>query len=231
MAIVKYNFCTQIKGKGNRVNFSLVTCDSPNHEGNRERLITNSHLNQGVGENRCRHCNNIEKSPPRKKAKDFYILLGQSKGLVWMEEEIPKDTRVSTRWKCVQCNKEYFRSASKIANWKLGCKNCLSLSRKKIYFSSWSKKIKKIYKQCQKCGNKDSLQAHHIFNKKDFPELIHEIGNGITLCKICHIRFHSIFSKSKNNKSQIMSFLSEKYIPSYHEINSFKKDYLDDYFC
>lgn len=41
---------------------------------------------------------------------------------------------------------------------------------------------------CLECGSKASgtLNAHHILPKRDHPELIFDISNGITLCKTCH---------------------------------------------
>ena len=64
----------------------------------------------------------------------------------------------------------------------------------------WSKDMKiwrkKIYERdnytCQMCNNKSSannsviLNAHHIKTFNDFPELILDINNGITLCEKCH---------------------------------------------
>jgi len=52
---------------------------------------------------------------------------------------------------------------------------------------------------CQLCGEKGlELHPHHILQKCDYPDLIFEISNGITLCKGCHMSkgvhsFKSIF--------------------------------------
>ena len=59
---------------------------------------------------------------------------------------------------------------------------------------------------CQKCGNKGSLNAHHIYNFADFPELRMAIDNGITFCKKCHKNFHSRFG-NKTNKDYLEEFL------------------------
>jgi hypothetical protein len=64
---------------------------------------------------------------------------------------------------------------------------------------------------CQKCGKRgEDLQAHHILNFADFPELRTSIENGITLCKNCHDRFHKIYSKKNNTKEQLEEFLKGK---------------------
>jgi hypothetical protein len=39
-------------------------------------------------------------------------------------------------------------------------------------------------KQCDKGGQR--LAAHHIFPKREFPDLVFKIDNGITLCFKCH---------------------------------------------
>jgi hypothetical protein len=45
------------------------------------------------------------------------------------------------------------------------------------------------------CGSETrEIQAHHIFPKKNFPEKMFEISNGITLCKKCH---EKTFGKEK----------------------------------
>jgi 5-methylcytosine-specific restriction endonuclease McrA len=41
---------------------------------------------------------------------------------------------------------------------------------------------------CQMCGDKNCcLHGHHILPKRDYPELVYEVDNGITLCKKCHV--------------------------------------------
>jgi hypothetical protein len=40
--------------------------------------------------------------------------------------------------------------------------------------------------QCQHCGTDRKLEAHHIKEARDFPELRHELTNGLTLCHQCH---------------------------------------------
>lgn len=62
---------------------------------------------------------------------------------------------------------------------------------------------------CQACGQHTStLNAHHIYNWKDYPDLRFDVTNGITLCKDCHIKFHSLYGKHNNTQSQIDEFIS-----------------------
>lgn len=44
---------------------------------------------------------------------------------------------------------------------------------------------------CQKCGSKSRLQVHHIKSRKEYPELIMDKNNCITLCIVCHSKTDS----------------------------------------
>jgi len=64
---------------------------------------------------------------------------------------------------------------------------------------------------CQKYGIKGGkLNAHHINNFADFPELRTAIDNGITLSEKAHKEFHKIYGKKNNTKEQLQEFLSKK---------------------
>ena len=80
-------------------------------------------------------------------------------------------------------------------NWKGG--------RKRGHYTDWeyNEWRNKIYKQdnftcwtCEIRGGK--LQAHHLKDWFNYPELRYDIRNGLTLCKICH----QIYTKFKNKK-------------------------------
>ena len=43
---------------------------------------------------------------------------------------------------------------------------------------------------CQKCGNRENIQAHHIKSISEYPEHALELDNGITLCIACHGKAH-----------------------------------------
>jgi len=44
--------------------------------------------------------------------------------------------------------------------------------------------------ECQKCGVDLRLHIHHIKPIKDYPELVNDISNCITLCRKCHYDLH-----------------------------------------
>lgn len=64
---------------------------------------------------------------------------------------------------------------------------------------------------CQCCGQRGGqLNAHHVFNYSNYPELRTEVSNGITMCKKCHLEFHSIYGKKNNTDTQLTDFLIAK---------------------
>ena len=68
---------------------------------------------------------------------------------------------------------------------------------------------------CQCCGAKNQkgkgnsvvLNAHHIKNFSTHKDISMEVDNGITLCKQCHLLFHSLYGKKDNNQEQLDSFI------------------------
>lgn len=64
--------------------------------------------------------------------------------------------------------------------------------------------------KCACCGidgDGKNLNVHHVYNYKDYPDLRFDVENGVTFCTSCHISFHVIFGKRKNNKEQLDRFL------------------------
>lgn len=73
----------------------------------------------------------------------------------------------------------------------------------------WSEKVRKRDQYtCKKCGihNPEGVTAHHIFGKKQYPELRYEVENGITLCRRCHRTYHTIFKPEKVNIFTLILF-------------------------
>lgn len=80
------------------------------------------------------------------------------------------------------------------------CKNLASrkpdeLKTGKTLLKEWRIKVfERDNYICQKCGckRKRLLQAHHLKDKGNYPELAHNIENGLTLCVYCHIKQHKL---------------------------------------
>ncbi len=73
---------------------------------------------------------------------------------------------------------------------KLGDKINMTLSQVKWYLLSWSKSVRKRDNNiCQNCGD-IAVNSHHIIHKKNYPQLMLNLNNGISLCKKCHDECH-----------------------------------------
>lgn len=76
-------------------------------------------------------------------------------------------------------------------------------------YNEWVKIIHiKCNRNCQKCSSNKRLEAHHINNFADNILMATDPENGIILCHECHVLFHKIYGKKKNNKEQLLEFLS-----------------------
>ncbi len=61
---------------------------------------------------------------------------------------------------------------------------------------------------CQKYGKRGGrLNAHHIKNFADYPELRFAINNGITFSEKAHKEFHKKYGKKNNTKKQLKQFI------------------------
>ena len=62
--------------------------------------------------------------------------------------------------------------------------------------TEWRKQVfERDQYKCVECGQKGTLQAHHIKEWADYPDLRYEIDNGITLCRECHSKKHPKLTK------------------------------------
>jgi 5-methylcytosine-specific restriction endonuclease McrA len=75
----------------------------------------------------------------------------------------------------------------------------------------WANKIKERDKNiCQRCGITQSrMIAHHIISKH-VKESIFDLCNGITLCMMCHRRFHNRYPGYDHNHTHLQQFLSKE---------------------
>ena len=61
---------------------------------------------------------------------------------------------------------------------------------------------------CQRCfakKNEKLLHTHHIKSREEYPELIYDLDNGITLCVSCHsiVTEYTVKAKTNISKSKI----------------------------
>jgi len=64
---------------------------------------------------------------------------------------------------------------------------------------------------CQKCGDNGggTLNAHHILSFANHKEARLKVSNGITLCKQCHTKFHSTYTKTNFTEDDYLEFIGE----------------------
>ena len=100
------------------------------------------------------------------------------------------------------------RSDENNNNWKGGITSERNHIRTSIESRLWREAVfSRDSWTCQKCKQEGKyINAHHIMNFSDYPELRFAIDNGITFCEECHKKFHKEYGKESNNKEQIILF-------------------------
>lgn len=97
------------------------------------------------------------------------------------------------------------------SNWRGGITPINAKLRKSDEYESWRKQVfERDNYTCQCCGKKYTfLHCHHLYSFIDNENLRTNIDNGVTLCKECHNKFHSIYGKRGNNtKEQFIDFIT-----------------------
>lgn len=74
----------------------------------------------------------------------------------------------------------------------------------------WIKAIRARDGACVISGKQEDLQAHHIFNFNDFPDLRWNQANGVVLHKDVHVEFHRIHGYGNNTLDQFKEFYLSK---------------------
>ncbi len=62
--------------------------------------------------------------------------------------------------------------------------------RNNYKYREWRKEVISRDKKCVICNSKSNLQAHHIKSFAQFPLLRFNLENGITMCEVCHRKYH-----------------------------------------
>lgn len=97
-------------------------------------------------------------------------------------------------------------------NWKGGVTKKNLKERNGIEMRLWKEAVfERDNWICQKYKTKGGkLNAHHILNFSQYPELRLAIDNGITLSERAHKEFHKKYGKKNNTKEQLQEFLIEQ---------------------
>lgn len=88
------------------------------------------------------------------------------------------------------------------ANWKGGLTAIIRGIRRLPQYYQWRKAVlERDNHICQDCGSQIKIDAHHIKSLWEYPELVFDVNNGLTLCQTCHKR-HSLWQKL-NGKGKV----------------------------
>jgi len=82
--------------------------------------------------------------------------------------------------------KEGGMAKEKAPCWKGGITAISSNNLKTPEFRELKKIVLRNFPICVMCGNTTHLHAHHIKNRREYPELCFEKSNCITVCRSCH---------------------------------------------
>jgi hypothetical protein len=86
--------------------------------------------------------------------------------------------------------------------------------RQYVEYYEWRRKVYERDKYtCQCCGINSghgktvNLNAHHLDNYIEFPDLAIEVSNAITLCENCHKDFHKMYGIKYNTREQFEEYM------------------------
>lgn len=117
------------------------------------------------------------------------------------------------------CSVECRNSAYKITHkgelshfWKGGKTKLSKLRKTNAEYKDWREAVfKRDNYICQNCGkHTNNLEAHHRKEQSNYPELIYDIDNGITLCHECHKKTDNYGYKARwenftGNKAELIN--------------------------
>jgi 5-methylcytosine-specific restriction endonuclease McrA len=86
-----------------------------------------------------------------------------------------------------KCAGEYQSKHNRISSFKVGWRRCKE-------YRLWRNSVINRDVCCKMCKSTNKLVAHHIYEAKDYPDLVFNINNGVTLCQSCHINVHKLDS-------------------------------------
>jgi len=142
----------------------------------------------------------------------YICLKHQSYGI----QECTLFNALNYQYNCDMCKHDIL-SGENHWNWKGGISSEREQIKSSAEYYRWRRDVfARDGYICQCCGKKNTyLEAHHIKNFSDFPELRFDIDNGITLCSDCHSlnkkgSFHSVYTQFNNTREQL-----EEYIQRY----------------
>lgn len=132
---------------------------------------------------------------PERTLRRYLINLGYKRDYKFVSQRLKKHIKTEEHKTKISLSRKLNGSAKgeNNPNWKGGIKNPKVGLWNTIEYKAWRKFIfERDNYTCRGCGDKNGqgktvrLEAHHILPRRDFPHLIFDLSNGITLCKSCH---------------------------------------------
>lgn len=163
-----------------------------------------------------------------KNTKSPYEYAVQSNKKVWLKcptgkhDDYLQSLNMAFRYeyRCYECYKDELSKKKQGENnyfWKGGINGENDTLRHRREYKIWRTDV---YERddyiCQCCGVRGGkLNAHHINQFSDYPELRYNIDNGITLCENCHDSskegsFHNIYGTHNTTSSQLREYILNK---------------------
>lgn len=123
-------------------------------------------------------------------------------------------------FRCPKCSLEETSERMKGSGslfWKGGINGENDTLRHRREYKDWRTSVyKRDGYTCQCCGSRgDKLNAHHINQFADYPELRYDTNNGITLCEGCHDStkngsFHNTYGTHNTTSFQLREYILNK---------------------
>lgn len=107
------------------------------------------------------------------------------------------------------CRAKWYFTGKRNPRWKGG-----KPREKRLELPEYKKWMKVVYRRdnwsCKICGYKGKkIVAHHIKTYLHFPSQRFEINNGITLCRACHCRLHTIYRNVTDFTEILNDYMSD----------------------
>lgn len=124
------------------------------------------------------------------------------------------------KYRCPECSKDDLSSrisGERNIFWKGGINGENDTLRHRREYKDWRIAIyERDNYTCQCCGIRGGkLNAHHINQFADYPELRYDVNNGITLCVKCHDAteegsFHNVYGTHNTTSEQLREYVLNK---------------------
>ncbi len=122
----------------------------------------------------------------------------------WLGKKRSTETKlkISEAKKGIELSEEHKKKLSeahkgeKAYNWKGNRSKIYGLRRRAAYKAWRTLVFERDDYTCQECGERGMYaNAHHIKGVAEYPELVYEVDNGVTLCERCHARVDKYFAQ------------------------------------